>query len=302
MSEENILNNALDLLDSKGLESAYEFLINNKLNFSLLLSQYYNYIYCLASLLNKKEESLKWMKEAIIDLDMWYRPEVFEDEDLDNVRNYPDFRKFTDISYKKYKLAERNTKIVSTWKKADKDFLLIVFHGNQQNNEVSRFYWESLNDDQYQVEYIQSNEIDSYNLFRWNDETSDYTELFNELNKIKTNTYKKVILVGFSSGCNVILKTVLNSIFKIDQIILHSPWIPTFIENSKPFIDILQKKGISIFTLCGDLDEDTFEHYTKFVETINKTTLNITYKTLKNLKHEISDESLDLIVKDLKGN
>jgi len=50
-----------------------------------------------------------------------------------------------------------------------KNNLMLILHGNQQNNDISKESWQFIYRNKYQVEYLQSKEIDSYNLFIWED-------------------------------------------------------------------------------------------------------------------------------------
>jgi hypothetical protein len=63
MNETKLLNTTLNILDSSGIDEAYAYLLDNLKNFKVKSSQFYNYLYCLASLLGKKEEALDWIED-----------------------------------------------------------------------------------------------------------------------------------------------------------------------------------------------------------------------------------------------
>ena len=65
--------------------------------------------------------------------EMWYRPEVFGDEDLDSIRYSNRFIVCYDVSKERYLQALENARPIRTWKTKRADDLLLILHGNQQN-------------------------------------------------------------------------------------------------------------------------------------------------------------------------
>lgn len=223
MNEDQLLNSTLQLIKNEDTSKAYDFLVSNKDNLEYISSQVYNFLYCLAATSNKKEEALRWLEEAIITQGLWYRPEVFEDEDLDSIRDDIAFEVCCKKSEQRYLKALQGAETISTWAEKKRERVVLCLHGNQQNNDISKGYWGFLEGSIYQVEYIQSKEIDSYGLFRWEDEGSGPEELFGVINSIEPDLYEETILCGFCSGCNLILKFMKDFDITCSKIILQSP-------------------------------------------------------------------------------
>jgi len=102
MNEERLLNKALEIMEENGAAESYGYILSNKERLRDSGSQLHNYLYCLSAVIGAKTESLAWMKETIIDKGYWYRPEVFEDGDLDAIRNEPMFLECKKISDARY--------------------------------------------------------------------------------------------------------------------------------------------------------------------------------------------------------
>src|SRR6056297_1686586 len=150
MKEEKLLNNTLKIIKEHGNDKAYEYLSSNIDKLDDKSSQVYNYLYCLAATSNRHEESLDWIKESIEIKGYWYRSEVFEDEDLDSIRKEDRFKKYLEISNERFLKAKEMTETVFTWKIKEKENIMVILHGNQQNNEInnalSKTHWKAYND------------------------------------------------------------------------------------------------------------------------------------------------------------
>lgn len=306
MSNENItqdaiLDKALGMIDEKGVLLAYDYLLENKSRINKASSQYYNYLYCIAALCNKKEEALAFLEEAIIQNEYWYRTEVFEDEDLDLIRNEPRYKHCFKISEERFIIAQSHSKSIITWKQKSSDNIIYALHGNQQSIENSKDKWEYLNGEEYQVEYIQSSEVDSYGIYRWENESSGVSELIAAINTIPWKDYNRQILCGFSSGCNVILNTLLKYEFACSAVILQSPWIPTIKGNLQSIVDKIEQRNIKVLLICGKDDEDCYPLSMKLVKSFENRNIEFTKVFIDGLKHEFSNDYKSIVSNFLKS-
>ncbi|WP_422485816.1 TPR end-of-group domain-containing protein [Gudongella sp. DL1XJH-153] len=259
MGENRVLNSTLELLEEKGVKEAYEYILYHKKSIPTPSSQFYNFLYCLAALSDKEDEALDYLEESIVGRGYWYRPEVFQDEDLDSIRHTDRFRKCEDASRIRYKESFDRVNTIITWNHKSKEKILLALHGNQQNLNHSRGHWQFLGEMDYQVEYIQSEEIDSCELFRWEDEGTGPMQLKESMQKMQWDSYEKKTIGGFSAGCNVILRAILEQDISCSSIILQSPWIPVVDNDIGGLVDKIKSKNIQVLIICGTKDLDCLD-------------------------------------------
>ena len=289
MTEQKLLDSTLNLLGREGTLKAYEYLMSNLDADSEWSSQVYNFLYCMAASSGKTEETLSWMVEAIMDKGLWYRPEVFEDSDLDSIKDEAQFALCKAVSLKKYTDALQSAKTEFSWKKKTKEHLLVVLHGNQQNNDISRMYWDRLDLAGYQIEYLQSRELDSVGLYRWEEDGDGPRQLSSALDSIDAE-YKEVVLAGFSAGCNTILRALASKLIAPDKILLLAPWIPVLEVSAVEVFEQLKHAGTEALLLCGKLDEDCLPHCALFEDKAREMGFACEVKYIEGLSHEYPDD------------
>jgi hypothetical protein len=300
MKENELLNRTLETIKSEGVVTAYNYLVNNLDKINELSSQVYNYLYCLAATSERKNEALDWLEEAIIKGEMWYRPEVFEDEDLDSIRDDNRYTNCYNISKERYLQSLKTAKPICTWKTKKADNLLLILHGNQQNIEICKESWDSLESGNYQVEYLQSKELDSYQLYRWEEEGEGPNQLKEAIDYIDWNNYNNRILCGFSSGCNVILRGISDYDINCDKIILQSPWIPVIEDRLEEVVNKIKEKNIEMLIICGEEDEDCLYQNRLLSRQAQKEGVNVEAIWIKDLGHDYPHQFTDIVTSYLK--
>jgi len=297
MNEMQLLNNTIELIGDDGTLEAYNYLVSNISALEVISSQVYNFLYCLAATSEKKEEALDWLEKAVGDNELWYRPEVFEDEDLDTLREEDRFKTYCDLSEERYLNALKDTKTLCTWKNKTHQDIILALHGNQQNNDINKVYWDFLKSDHLQVEYIQSEELDSYQLFRWEDNGLGPDQLHKTLKNIEWDTYEHKILSGFSAGCNTILRTLIEKHVNCDKIIMMAPWMPIVEEQVTEIIETLKTKGIEVLMICGKEDEDCLPQCQLFEKKANELDLEIKTHYIDGLGHDYPENFQELVLR-----
>lgn len=287
MNENKVLNKTIEILNKEGAKEAYVYLISEKENM-YPSSQYYNFLYCLAALSDNSEKALYFLEESIIEKKMWYRPDVLLDDDLISIKGSERFLICKKISDARYMEAKKDAVTLFTWEKKTATKLAIALHGNQQNIDVCRNDWKFLESFGYQVEYVQSLEIDSQDLFRWEDDAK--VQLPFVLEKIGSERYQEHMLCGFSAACNELLKSVLEYEINCNKLILVSPWIPIIEKEIEEVIKILNEKQIELILICGKEDEDCYPMAVELAKLIeeNKGIVRTIFK--ENLGHEFPDD------------
>lgn len=296
MNQSKLLNTTIEILGNQGAKPAYNYILHNHNNVIVSnKSQVYNFLYCLAAVTGKKGEALSWLEEAVIVNKYWYRPEVFNDSDLDSIVGEERFERCKSISEERYLEAKKIAKPLCTWTNKTSNNILLALHGNQQNIQMSQVYWEFMKENDYQVEYLQSCELDSYQLYRWEDDGNGEWQLNTICKEIGWNDYGTRILGGFSSGCNVILKALLEDKIICDYIILQSPWIPVINEKIDDLISALKQRKIKIMIICGDCDEDCAPLAQMFHEKATEKKIAINTIWVKDLSHDFPGNFQEIV-------
>jgi hypothetical protein len=295
MKEDKLLNQTLELLEEKGVKEAYDFILGHKKEIPEPTGQYYNFLYCLAALDGKTEEAMGYLEEAIIGKCYWYRSEVFDDEDLDSLREKSRFKELKDISIKRYQEALKTAETIVSWEKKTQNNILLALHGNQQNMSHSKEEWSSIAVDSLQVEYMQSKEIDSCEIFRWDDNGDGPGQLSQSLSRMQWNSYKKRVIGGFSAGCNVILRAILEEDIDCTGIILQSPWIPVVENNLGPLVKEIIGKDISVTIICGTRDLDCLEPSMLLSRELIRNGAAVKSIWVNELGHEFPDDFEELV-------
>jgi hypothetical protein len=302
MNQNKLLNTTIEILSNQGAEPAYNYMLHNQNNvIDSNRSQVYNFLYCLAAVTGKKEEALSWLEEAVVVNKYWYRPEVFNDSDLDSLVGEERFERIKTISEKRYLEAKKTAKTQCTWTNKTRNNILIALHGNQQNIEMCKKHWEFMKDNDYQVEYLKSCELDSYELYRWEDDGNGELQLNNICEEIDWSNYDKRILGGFSSGCNVILKAILENKINCEYIILQSPWIPIINEKAEELISVLEHGKIKILLICGDCDEDCTPLAQTLQHKATEKKIDINTVWIKGLSHDFPDNFQEIVSEYIYG-
>lgn len=297
MSEDQLLNLTLDRIQEDDTTIAYQYLVEHLDMIPNPSSQVYNFLYCLAATSGHDDKALEWMEEAVIDHGMWYRPEVFEDDDLITIKSHERYIKCKQLSEARYEEAKLVASTVLTWKKKQAENIILVLHGNQQNNEISRTCWSDVSLNKFQIEYLQSEEIDSFLLYRWEENGTGPSQLVESTRSIPWTEYDQRVLAGFSAGCNVILRTLAETDIVCETIILMSPWIPYVKEQLDAVTKSLLQKSIKFILICGSADEVCFEDSITFVEAMKAAGVPVKSFFIEGLGHEYPDDFTEIIRK-----
>ncbi len=305
MNEELILDKVLDVLENEGCDKAYTKLIEALKTLKEPSSRLYYFLACLAVSSKKPEEAIRWLSISIEEKEQWNKPAIFDDSDFDSIRNDERFKKLISISNERYERAMINGKVVCTLSienknisKNESDKLALILHGNNQNNEVSKNYWENVFSKNVEVHYLQSPDVESQNRFSWSNKKNYSSGIISILEKSKWNTCSERIICGFSAACNVILNLILADYRLCEKVIMLAPWIPCINKSSDKLIENILKHNINLFILCGEKDEQCIGMVKNLESLVKNKNGKITVKYLKNLGHTYPKD-LDKIIAEL---
>lgn len=303
----DLINNTLDIYMNESIEKALKYLNDNEDKVQGVINepQLYNYKYSLVAANGDCKSALEIMKEAIVEKEYWYSYEyLMEDEDLQELRDEPDFEPLANICELREKKAKLTTlpmlKIIkSTDGESKKSFM--VLHADQENADMTKEYWESVTDNGFDLALAQSSQIQLSQGYVWSDvrEGANDLVMLNELLKRELGE-RKVILGGFSEGCSVIISAVANQLVNIDTIVLVSPWICNIDEVEMNIENFRNKK---IYVVCGSEDDDCISSTHEFLNELEKAGIESTFIEIEGLGHEYAndfDEILNEIIDELE--
>ncbi len=289
MNEELILDKVLELLKTSGVEKAYTKLIEELENLKKPSSRVYYFLSCLAAVSEKKEEAIEWLRISIEEKGHWSRTEIFEDSDLDSIRDDERFKKLISISNDRYAKALYERRFICTLDSENKNFMqdkntkfALILHGNNQNNEFSKNYWRNVFPKDVEIHYLQSPDLESQNRFSWIRGKNYSSDIINILNKTKWNTSNQRIICGFSAGCNVILNLIESNHNICEKVILVAPWIA---KPTDKLMENILKHDTEILIICGEKDSYCIDMVKKLELLIKTKNGKINVKYLKNTGH-----------------
>ena len=277
-------------------EEAYEILINNKGSFAKD-STLYNFLFSLAGKLNKDDEAIFYLKEAVITLEMWFRTALLDgNKDLDSIRDLEEFKTV-------YALCkEREDELrYSGVKKIDIDIpssktskLFFMLHGNSQYVERLKKSFNRTTVKDHIIALPQSREFLAYSNYSWGDIDFGLEVASEHYNDIVTKfdiAEDDIILSSYSIGSKVILKGLVEKSLPANKVILFSPWMPNcaynlLLENEENLTQ-LAKQGLKIYIVCGENDIHSVPVAEKLITLFTKCGVNHKYKSIDGLAHTL---------------
>ncbi|MBN2300487.1 MAG: hypothetical protein JXC31_04790, partial [Acholeplasmataceae bacterium] len=276
-------------------EEAYQILMDNK-KYIAKDSMLYNYIFSLTSKLNRTDEALFYLNEAIITYDMWYNIEVLDnDTDLDTIRDLPEFKKLHKICKQKaidHKYAGVKKIDIDAPENGTKN-LFFMLHGNSQYVERVKKYFNPTSVKNHIIALPQSREFQAFQNYAWNN--ADFglkvaKEHYQEVIASYDIHEENIILSSFSSGAQVILKGLLENELSAKKAVFFSPWIPQ-LGNLEEQIKVLKERDVKIFIVCGTADQSCFPIANHFDELLTKYNVDHQYKVIKDFPHTLPTDA-----------
>lgn len=292
IKENDILEKTLEIAEN-GYEGAYQFLKDAyEKDPEAYGPQTFYFLACLAGGAGMQEEALGWLKKAIVDHGWWYRPEVLDDEDLEELKNHPAFKTMKSMSDARYTEAVSKTEAVFSWEKKTADHLFLAVHGNTQNGQTAREDWKPIiaGNKQWQIETIQSAEPDGYGTYRWSYDMRSYLPVAGAMKMVQKESYQTVACGGFSAGCDMLLRAIAFTSVRCDLLILQSPWIPVLEEHVEAVVSAIREKNIALRIFCGSEDEDCLPMAKQLYETASREKCNVKLTVQENNRHQFPAE------------
>lgn len=292
-TETELLDRTLAVLDTRGAAEAYAFLAEHAENTTERGSQTYNFLSCLAAINGERERALRWLDEAVLERGYWYRPEVFQDEDLDSIRDDAAFRRCEEISRERYEAALRSARTLVTRTEGTGERLALCLHGNQQNAVICAQDWAFLHDMGWRTACVQSRTPDSYALYRWED--GDAPQLADVIGNPSLRDCVPGMLCGFSSGCGEILRALPLLTHVPGRLALVSPWIPDYTGSAAAVLAALISAETRVSLTCGAEDKDCLPLAQSFAAQASDAGVPVRFSVIEGAGHVFPPELADLL-------
>ena len=116
MTQSEVLNIAMQYLLDKGAAEAYSYLKNDFEHCDEPYgSQLYGLRCSLAAQCGLIDEAMEILSEAVMEKELWFRPEFFDDEALAPVRRTDIYKKCRQRSDRLFTEARQKSKMICTW-------------------------------------------------------------------------------------------------------------------------------------------------------------------------------------------
>ena len=263
MEFNEVMEKIFELYREGKYENALKLAKQNKEDYLEYLSRLYYYEACLLSVLNKKDEAIKVLNDAL-SFGFWWSVNTLNfEKDFDSIRESEDFKQIVEkckIFEEKSKEALKKEYILTEPKNIDKNKnypLLISLHTRDTNikNYSKHFDLEFLKENFYTL-FPQSSQKTSFSGYSWDDSEIAYKDIISITNDIleKYNIDKnKIIISGASQGGRIALEIYLKNLIPLKGYI---GIIPAF-RDINYLLEILDKRigeDLKFVFLTGDKD------------------------------------------------
>ena len=126
-----------------------------------------------------------------------------------------------------------------------------------------------------------------------------YLPVANAIEKLQGEGYQKIVCGGFSSGCDMLLRTITFTSVRCDLLILQSPWLPFLENHAAELVDAIQQKNIALRIACGSEDKDCLPLAKQLYMLMKQEKLDVKFNIQENSRHQFPAESYSL--KELLG-
>lgn len=282
-----LLNETIAIYEKRGSLEAYQFMKENAEKVDGNKAQLYNFQYALAAASDLKEESLGIMKEAILDQGYWYEYDYLqEDEDLNSLRSFKEFQDLVELCKNREEKAKKEAEpelTILNKNTSENQPILMVLHGDQENAKMTASEWNRTATQNYMLAFPQSSQIQFSDAYQWEDLEKGVQEIQAHVNEFSSHT--SLIVGGFSAGCRVALKAMMEGCVKVEAFIFIAPWLPEITEW-KEGITSLKDANISGYIICGDQDDDCLEGSKALSAILEEKGITHELKIVKGLDHE----------------
>lgn len=186
---------------------------------------------CLLSLDGRADETLSIFRTGL-ESGLWWRSDVFDDSDLNSVRDLPGFKQLVIESQKKYEQArdhiEREYSVLLPDAPASGSYPLVIFlHGRNGHKESNRAEWEVARQKGWLVLLAQSTQPLFPGAYCWDDPAQAMDDLHyyhTQVSQEYSVDPRRVVMAGFSQGSGMAIHAALSGEFHARGFIGIASW------------------------------------------------------------------------------
>ena len=159
----------------------------------------------------------------------------------------------------------------------------MALHGDQENAKMTLSEWNRTATQNYMLAFPQSSQIQFSDAYEWEDLEKGVQEIQAHVNEF--SSHESLIIGGFSAGCRVALKAIVERCITVAGFIFVAPWLPE-IDEWKEAITSLKDTNASGYIICGDQDDDCLEGSKALSAILDEKGIAHELKIVNGLDHE----------------
>jgi poly(3-hydroxybutyrate) depolymerase len=263
---------------------------------------------CLLSLDGRADDTLSVFREGL-ESGLWWRSDVFEDMDLNTVRDLHEFQRLMAESQKQYEKSrgniERDYILLLPDRPDSGAYPLILFlHGRNGNKESNRAQWEIARQKGWLVLLAQSTQPLFPGSYCWDDPRQAMDDLrfyHDQVSQEYSLDPQRLVLAGFSQGSGMAMHAALSGKFNARGFIGIASWSADP-QSLAPQTEAA--KRVRGYFITGEKDH-TFETAREIQNALSEKQTPVAGELHPNLAHEFPtefeksfDKAIDFIFKE----
>ena len=260
---------------------------------------------CFLSLIGRADDTLSVFRQGL-DAGLWWHQELFNDPDLNAVRDLPEFQHLMEISQTQYEEAqgqiERDyTVLLPESPSSGKYPLLITLHGRNGNKASDLAQWELARQRGWLVLLAQSTQPVFQGAYHWDNPTRGLDDLlfyYEQVSQAYEIDRQRLLIAGFSQGSGMAIYTALRGAIPVSGFIGIGTWWAD--PNELP----AERKNIRGYFITGEKDH-TLERAREIQDVLREDHIQFAEEVHPSLGHEFSadfgasfDKAIDFIVQE----
>ena len=213
---------------------------------------------CLLSRLKRADDSLRLLATSLGE-GFWWPKDFFEDEDLDAVRELPEFQQLVETSHKRHmqemgKSFPQRFVVEPVDGSAQPCPVLLTLHGRGHNGQDELDFWQEASQLGWLVVSMQSSQIHTMHGFSWDDPRKAEQEVLEHFDAICQEyeiEHQRVVLGGYSQGAGMAIQLSFHEKIAAAGFIGVGTWAP----DIEPIAErAFQNKSTRGYFIIGEKD------------------------------------------------